>query len=286
MSNTPNSLEESIFDKLSLGNYNAPDSFLQSNSLVARFAFLLLVAFVFILLLRLFSSYINYYITHANTNPTKVIDGMIDASSQYTFEQDPSNKNSMTIYRSSNEDEGVEFTWSVYLFINDTLDNQISHIFSKGSPPPSNGYATMNAPGLYMDTTSNANNLVVSMDSFSIPSEKISISNIPRNKWINVIIRCKNTTVDVYMNGLIAQSFQLSGVPKQNYASVFVAYNHGLSNSKLSNLFYYNYALSIGEIQRISYQGPSLNMAKNSGGAESTKPPADYLSLRWYVSGQ
>ena len=283
MSSTPNSLEDSTLGKYS----NVSEGFLESNSLVARFAFLLLVAFVFILLFRLMSNLINYYITHANTNPSKVIDGMIDASSQYTFEQDPSNKQSMTIYRSTNENNGVEFTWSVYLFINDNLPNQISHIFSKGSSPPANGYATINAPGLYMDTTKQSqNDLIVCMDSFSLPSEKITVSNVPRNKWVNVIIRCKNTTVDVYMNGLIAQSFQLRGVPKQNYASVLVGYNRGLPESKLSNLFYYNYALSIGEIQRINYQGPNLNMAKNSGGAETTKPPADYLSLRWYVSGQ
>ena len=120
------------------------------------------------------------------------------------------------------------------------------------------------------------------MNTYSSITEEINVPNIPRNKWLNVIIRCQNTKIDVYINGLIAQSYQLNAVPKQNYGSVHVAANGGFPGF-ISNLFYYKYALSISEIQRLNNYGPNLNLIQGSGKYENTT--ADYLSLRWYFGG-
>jgi hypothetical protein len=120
------------------------------------------------------------------------------------------------------------------------------------------------------------------MNTYNSDTEEINIPNIPRNKWLNVIIRCKNTKIDVYINGLIAQSYQLNAVPKQNYGSVHVAGNGGFPGF-ISNLSYYKYALSISEIQRLNSYGPNLNLIQGSGKYEITAP--DYLSLRWYFGG-
>jgi hypothetical protein len=55
------------------------------------------------------------------------------------------------------------------------------------------------------------------MNTFSVINEQIVIPDLPLNKWVNVIIRCENTTLDVYINGTITRSHMLHGVPKQNY---------------------------------------------------------------------
>jgi hypothetical protein len=54
------------------------------------------------------------------------------------------------------------------------------------------------------------------MNTFNVINEEITIPDVPLNKWVNVIIRCQNTTLDVYINGTITRSVELTGVPKQN----------------------------------------------------------------------
>ena len=257
--------------------------FLESNSLVAKFAFLLLVIFSFIILLRLGISVISY-IFKPNESP-HLIDGMVDASQMIIFPQDPSNNGSVTIYRSVNANDGVEFTWSVWLFINNIYDSgnagTFKHIFSKGnSDLQENGLIyPNNAPGLYLAPNTNA--LVLLMNTFNVINEEITIPDIPINKWVNVIIRCQNTTLDVYINGTISRSINLVGVPKQNYGDVYVAMNGGF-NGYISNLWYYNYALGTAAIQQIASHGPKTKMIGSSGMSDNF---FNYLSLRWFFYG-
>jgi hypothetical protein len=255
--------------------------FMESNSLVAQIAFLLLVLVGFVLLLRIGLSVISYFFK-PNDSP-HLIDGMVDASQMIVFQQDPSANGSATIYRSVNADDGIEFTWSVWIFINNLNDsgNTYKHIFSKGnSDIQQNGtISPNNAPGLYI--APNSNTLVVMMNTFNVINEEILIPDIPLNKWVNVIIRCQNTTLDVYINGTIARSINLIGVPKQNYGDVYVAMNGGF-NGNISNLWYYNYALGTSKIQDIAEDGPNTRMIGTSGMSDNF---FDYLSLRWFFYG-
>ena len=264
------------------GTYGTMD-FLKSNSLVAKFAFLLLVIFAFIILLRVGISVISYYFK-PNESP-HLIDGMVDASQMIIFEQDPSSNNAVTIYRSVDATQGLEFTWSVWLFI-DNLNKSgnsrtYKHIFSKGnSDLGANGVIEPNnAPGLYL--APNTNTLVVMMNTFNVINEELLIPDIPLNKWVNVIIRCQNTTLDVYINGTIARSINLVGVPKQNYGDVYVAMNGGF-DGYISNLWYYNYALGTVAIQQLASKGPNTKMIGSSGISDNM---FDYLSLRWFFYG-
>jgi len=258
--------------------------FLESNSLVAKFAFLLLVIFCFIILLRIGLTVLTY--AFKPTESPHLIDGMIDASQMHVFEQNPTNNGAVTIYRSVNENDGIEFTWSVWLFINNLYSgnanqNTYKHIFSKGnSNLQENGLVfPNNAPGLYI--APNTNTLVVMMNTFNVINEEVLIPNIPINKWVNVILRCQNTTLDVYVNGTIARSINLVGVPKQNYGNVYVAMNGGFDGN-ISNLWYYNYALGTAQIQRIASYGPNTRMIGNSGLSDKLY---NYLSLRWFFYG-
>lgn len=255
--------------------------FLESNSLVAKFAFLLLVLFGFVILLRLGISVLSYFLK-PNESP-HLIDGMVDATQMITFQQDPSNNGAVTIYRSVNSTDGLEFTWSTWIFINNLQTNAgiFKHIFSKGnSNLTENGMIQPNnAPGLYI--APNTNSLVVVMNTFNVINEEITIPDIPINKWFNVIIRCENTTLDVYINGTIARSVNLIGVPKQNYGDVYVAMNGGF-DGYISNLWYYNYALGTAAIQKIINGGPDTTMISENGMSDKIY---NYLSLRWFFYG-
>lgn len=255
--------------------------FLESNSLVAKFAFLLLVLFGFVVLLRVGISILSYFLK-PNTSP-HLIDGMVDASQMIIFPQDPSNNGAVTIYRSVNATDGLEFTWSTWIYINSLQTNAgiFKHIFSKGnSNLTENGMIQPNnAPGLYI--APNTNSLVVVMNTYNVINEEIIIPDIPMNKWVNVIVRCENTTLDVYINGTIARSVNLVGVPKQNYGDVYVGMNGGF-DGYISNLWYFNHALGTSAIQNILYKGPNTKMI---GSNNLNIPVYDYLSLRWFFYG-
>ena len=269
------------FKSFSTTSTSGNTSFLESNSLVAKFAFLLLVIFAFIILLRVGISLISYLLKPSGS--PQLINGMVDATHQIVFPQDPSNNDAVTIYRSINENQGIEFTWSVWIFINNLqyLEGQYKHIFHKGN---SNLEKTglnfpNNAPGLYL--APNTNSLVVMMNTFNVINEEITIPDVPLNKWFNVIIRCKNTTLDVYANGTIIRSINLVGVPKQNYGDVYVGMNGGFDGN-VSNLWYYNYALGTAAIQKIVSDGPNTNMIGSTGMNDKSR---NYLSLRWFFYG-
>jgi hypothetical protein len=272
-----------------ISNYNSfstnrGTTFFDSNNLVAKFAFLLVVIFGFIILLKFGISIIAYFMSPRQS--PHLIDGMVDAKNSLVFSQDASgNNNSVTIYRSVNKRDGLEFTWSVWVYINTLqyLQGQYKTIFYKGNSnlaTDGNGLNfPNNAPGLYIDP--DKNDLIVIMNTFDVINEEIRIPNIPLNKWMNVIIRCQNKTLDVYVNGTIARSLELTSVPKQNYGDVYVGMNGGF-DGYISNLWYYNYSLGAAAIQNIAQMGPNTKMLGNNG---MNMKNSNYLSLRWYFSG-
>ena len=259
-------------------------AFLESNSLVAKFAFLLLVIFGFIILLRIGITVLSWFFKPSES--PHLIDGMVDAKQMIIYPQDPSSNGAVTIYRSINATQGVEFTWSVWIFISSMQTNSgiYKHIFSKGNSNLTNNglISPNNAPGLYIAPNTNA--LVVKMNTFNVINEEVVIPNIPINKWVNVIIRCQNTKLDVYVNGTVVRSVNLVGVPKQNYGDVYVALGGGF-NGYLSNLWYWSKALSITDIQNLYTKGPNTKSFSTDLSSYKRKSSANYLSLQWYLNG-
>ena len=266
--------------------------FSESNSLISKVAFLLLVIFGFIIALRLGITLITALFT-GGQNP-HLINGMVDATQSLVINQNPKIKGSKTVARSINQNGGIEFTWSVWIYVNgiDTSGNRFNsnsagayrHIFSKGTDSflPNGLNFPNNAPGLYL--TPYKNELLLLMNTNDVINEEIKIPDIPLNKWVNVIIKCVNTTLDVYINGVITKSTNLSGVPKQNYGNVYVAMNGGF-NGFISNLWYFSRALNSVDIQNIAFRGPSTKTNKSNTGLSGLQLRfPNYLSLRWYFA--
>jgi hypothetical protein len=268
--------DNSTFNSFST-NSGSSDS---SNGLVSKIAFLLLVMVGFMLVLRVGLSVMSW-LFKPDDSP-HLIDGMVDATQMVVFTQDPSSNSSKTIYRSVNATDGIEFTWSVWIYINNLqyLEGQYRHVFYKGNSDLNENGLNFpnNAPGLYIAPNTNA--LIVMMNTYNSINEEVMIPDIPLNKWVNVIIRCEGRVVDIFINGTISRSLQLTGVPKQNYGDVYVAANGGFSGY-ISNLWYYNYALGTAAIQDIANRGPNLTMAD---GPVDDKD-SNYLSLRWFFYG-
>ena len=263
--------------------------FLESNTLIAKTAFLLLVIILFFILLRICISLLSWLL--APSQNMTLVSGIADATQSIIVSQDPSSQASMPIIRSVNESQGMEFTWSVWIFIKPvtaSTSKTLSHIFSKGvfnagsvdsgnCSPFSN-----NAPGLYF---SGANTLLVVMDSTTTPgcitgttNTPITIDNMPINKWFNAVIRLTNNNLDVYINGRLTERKTFTdGVPNQNYDDVYVCQNGGF-NGYIADLKYYNSSIGTSEINSIVSSGPNTSI--NMSTLKDNMPP--YLSGNWY----
>jgi len=285
--NVKSSITESVnqFSDSAKAGVGASTSFLSSNTVVAKVAFLILVLIVFMFLVNLGIILIGYFLTPSDD--PYIVKGMIDGTNSKVITQDPKSKDTISIKRSNNQSSGIEFTWSFWIYLNDlgNDNNKYQHIFNKGDNnfDKTTAISTINnSPGVYLGP--NNNSLLVILDTVNSTdtNNRIDIENIPIRKWAHVAIRIKNTILDVYVNGIVSNRLVLLNVPKQNYNNVNLFQNGGF-NGKLSNLRYYSRALNVFEINAIVLYGPNLNIADTSSLQNKN---FDYLSRQWYSQQQ
>lgn len=272
--------------------------FMQTNTIIGKVAFLLMVVLVFIILLRLGLMVLSWAISPKGN--VVVLPGMIDATEFQHISVDPTVKGSIPINRSVDEDKGLEFTWSTWIFVKDPVERDPKHIFNKGSDMSGshNGFAEPNnAPGMYLtyDKTStmigddndgatgglnNSMTLTIRMNSFVDKNEEIKIPYLPSRKWVSIIMTCHGRIVNVYINGTLAQRRELRGVPKQNYGDIYIANNGGFPGN-ISDLRYYDYELSNFMINYLILMGPNKKVIGKMIGDKNSS----YLSSKWFFSG-
>lgn len=296
------SIRDNISNTVTGFNQPAPavsSEFSYSNTIIAKFAFLILVVIVFLFFLNLGINLIGYFISFS-PNPY-LVSGMLDGTDSAIIPQDPNDSNSVYLLRSNNQSKGAEFTWSVWLYLIDIpTDVSYHHIFNKGDTQfDSNNLATNNSPGLYYGgpslvanpnrynhgvdpQTSDDNTLVIVMDvTDTTQTVLLPVNNIPLHKWVNVMIRLENTILDVYVNGTITGRTVLQSVPKQNYYNVNICQSGGFPG-KLSNLRYFSSALNVFDIQTIVNKGPNTTNSALSS-SSSVSSIYNYLSNMWYT---
>lgn len=268
-------------------------SFLESNSIIAKFAFLLLVLILFFILANLGIKIIGYFLQPYSN--VYVIRGLQPGTSNMIITQDPKKSGSKQILRSDNQTTGIEFTWSTWLNIStaNTSSTKYQHIFSKGGNGTFDATGVMNvnnAPGLYIAPSTQTNgvqsvNLTVFMNTVNVnnPVVRIDVPNVPINKWFHVIIRLENKIMDIYVNGTITKRQIFTDVPLQNYDDIYACYNGGFSGS-LSNLQYFSRALNVFEINSILNNGPNTTSYQNTMGSGLYNNGYYYLSNKWYAS--
>ena len=305
-----NNIGEKIMNTIPYDSANYLTSsaqFINSNNAIAKIIFIILTIILFITLFKIGFAIISFLIT-PNPNPFLYKD-MKDAKHLVIIPQNPNAKDSVPILRSRNQYDGIEFTYSTWIYIDDPTyrENQTyKHIFHKGNDYLGNDYIYYpnNSPGLYLynGTENHIENpgkldsydykypimsLLVRMNIFTNESDKdkdfyedINIHGIPIKKWVNVIVRVNNQNiVDVFINGKIMKRKKLSGIVRQNYDNIYINMNGGFSGY-LSSLRYFNYALGSFEISTLVSNGPSLKM--ESSNIAQSKPK--YLSSKWFFS--
>lgn len=127
-------ITDTVKDFSKVNTVQASTEFMQSNSIIAKFAFIILVILGFIFTLNLGMMAVGYMFT-ADSNPY-LVKGMLSGNNGIVISQDPNRSDSVTLLRSNNQSTGIEFTWSVWLNVSDpgsTAVIQFQNIFNKGN---------------------------------------------------------------------------------------------------------------------------------------------------------
>lgn len=286
-------LNTTVQDFSSKSLVDSGGDFLQANTLIAKFVFLILVLIVFMMLMNLGINILSYFFM-PNKSPY-IIKGIRSGDEEKQISQDPSIPGAITLSRSNNQTTGMEYTWTIWLNINPITTDNFKHVFSKGvsgvhittSENIGQIQSGSNAPGVYLkktvvkngtvdSRTDNTCTLSVIMDTVSGTAESVTIKDLPYKKWVNVAIRLENKILDVYVNGILKERRAFQNVPKQNYGDIWVSKNGGFAG-KLSDLRYFDRALNVFQLTNIAMAGP--NMKSTPDIVDSS---TDFLSGKWY----
>lgn len=291
-------LDNTINDFSSADQVNTNNtSFLNSNGLIAKVVFLIMVVIVFIVLFYVITKMIGYFLS-PSLNPL-LINGQIEGTNSVVISQNPADSSAIQVLRSNNQTSGIEFTWSVWLNYAGSPNSYYNPVFVKGdcSITKTSEYCSVNnCPGVYWgkkdDLSSNTIYIVIdtilpqtdvnnNIDSVT-QSNIIKIPNLPVGNYFHLAIRCRNSYIDVYVNGTVVNTTNIMNIPKQNYYDVNVCPNGGFSG-KLSNLQYFSKSLNVVELNTIVKKGPNLTPA-NVSGSSSKNTSNVSISTSWYNS--
>lgn len=291
LSDARNNLNAAVADFSSKSVVEAGSEFVESNTVIAKFAFIIIILLVFMLLFRIGSMIMSYFFMPSSS--PFLVEGLISGNTAMTIKQDPRTDNPL-VKLSDNANSGIEFTYSVWLNLGGEADTNEHHIFSKGAYDTTvGGTRRTYAPGLFTKTDAGSASLIAYMETManegtlrSQPSgdnastKSVIITDIPFNKWTNVIMRTQNRVLDVYINGVLTKRIDLGAIPRQNFADVFVCQGGGFAG-KLADLQYHNYALNVFKINQIVAMGPKTT-ANAEMQANDAKGFYHYLSSQFY----
>lgn len=288
---------------------SATRQFFQSQSIIAKLAFLALTLIIFIILLKVITK-LMIKVLSPSKSPYLLKD-LKPANVPTTISQNPNVANSIPIIRSTNQKEGIEFTYSVWIYVHgipEITEKQYHQVFFKGntntpisrdnlpdySVLPRKVFRTLgkdlsginypdNGPGLYITQIKSKGQhadtlgLALIMNTYHNILEAIVVPDISLKKWMSVTIRVMGRNIDIYINGVIVKRHILDDVPKQNYGDVYISGNKGFSGS-ISKMQYFNRALDAKEIYSIVQSGPNMTVDDSL----LVTPP--YYSSDWYFA--
>lgn len=224
------------------------------------------------------------------------------------IEQNPNSPGAKTLPLSENQLTGIEFSYSLFTYISDSTDTNTEGwktLFFKGYE--SQIYPLL-GPGVFVSSASNKTSsptLRVVMNTYDKWFNAIDVNQIPINKWFHLAIVLRNNSLEIYINGNLANKKSFAGtLAYQNYQPLHLfptlttpstfktdasetiskygipAGENFIVNGKvdgyISNMTYYSYAISYSEIQAQLNMGPSSEFDKQN----MDLPP--YLIDSWW----
>lgn len=181
-----------------------------------------------------------------------------------------STKTSVALPRSLDQKEGLTFSYTCWIKIDDFAYRygQQRVIFTKGPEDLS-----AMCPALLID--GNTNSLLLKMDTFG-GMEVIPIPNIPAKKWMHFALAVDQDSVDIYINGTLYRHHTLTQLPKQNSSVVHTGVAGGFEG-KLASLEYYAYFMTPERVQYAMKSTPQPDPSDVDG------PMPPYFDISWWT---
>ena len=258
--------------ELSKKSYESTKTFFTSGSALSQCVIVVLIFIAIIIVSQILRGIVTR-IRNNRLGKPYLVKGTKEAKKRKIIPQDPSVSNSITLKRSRNESEGIEFTYTAWLWINDYSYKygEWKHVFHKGNEDS----WPNRAPGVWLHPTKNI--MRVYMNSYNQIANYVDIDNIPLNKWMHLTIICNSNKLDIFINGFLKKQLILDGVPKQNYGDVYINAFGGYDGF-LSEMRYYDYSINMAQLESIIRSGPSTAPCVDTG----ARPP--YLSPNWWLT--
>tara|TARA_B100000963_G_C22633079_1_gene676024 strand:- start:692 stop:1516 length:825 start_codon:yes stop_codon:yes gene_type:complete len=250
--------------------------FINRDTLVSKIIKVLLISAVIVIIIEMLGKLYFKYKSYKGSTPW-LVKHTKSAMSRAIIEQDPSKEGAMTLARSQNESGGMEFSYSMWMFIDnwEYKYGQWKHVLHKGNESS----WPHRAPGIWLHPKKNA--IRVYMNTFKNIGEYADINNIPLNKWFHVAVCVRQRNMDLFINGNIVKRHKLQGIPKQNYGNVVINGWRGFSGF-MSRVKYFDYYLSFSELDAMQRMGPSSKMPE----ATSKKNAPPYLPYNWWANAR
>lgn len=170
-------------------------------------------------------------------------------------------RSATTLLPSFNQPQGRVYSYTGWLIFKD---------FTQGFGTRRKIFSRGDAPGLYLDTTSNS--LSVAIKTYTT-TETILIPNIPAMKWIHFALVVDQTSVDIYINGTLRQHHTLTQLPDLTEDSLTSGPGW---DGYIGRLTYYRRALSYAEVTAKAAEEPP-KMPEEQVGKNG------YFDITWYI---
>ena len=238
------------------------------SKIVKAFVIIIVVMFLINMAKRIYIGYEKW-----SSGSPWILKGTKDAKKRMLILQDPSKEGAITINRSENEYGGLEFSYTMWMYIDDWSYKygQWKHVMHKGNETS----WPLRCPGIWLHPKENA--MRVYLNTFKNIGEFADINNLPLNKWFHVAVAVRQRNLDIFINGNLAKRHTLEGIPKQNASDIYINSFRGFGGY-LSNMRYYDYYLSFAELDSQLQRGPS-----NMPCIDSQEVPP-YFTPNWWAN--
>lgn len=283
MENTTNKLANGVNTMKAnlVSGFNKSTNWLKQNQALFIIVVLVVLAFGLFVIISLYRSFKQF----TNDN-VYLVKGTIETSSNPIVI--PAN----TIPRASDGPYGLEFSYAMWMFINQdsysaTNNTVKKHVLHKGSP----NLVPYMCPGVFLGK--DKNDIEVHFTTFNYTDEVCTIHNIPIGKWFHFAVVVINKNVDVYINGQLKKRCTLKGLPIQNFGDVFISRDITATQSAdassqptttfvhmsglLSQVRYFSYALPYYRLEQVMNESPADAPPMDTG----VMPP--YLAPNYYL---
>ena len=244
---------------------------INSNPMAIKIIMLISIFIITIIIMAVINSLMISNLNGRHDAP-HILEGSKNAKNSMIISQDPSNKNSIMLYRSDDK-KGIEFSYSLWFVIENMeyMFGEWKHIFHKGNKT---SYPNR-APGVFIHPDKNS--IRIYMNTFNNILEHVDIDNIPLRRWVHLVLSLNHNYLDIYINGALKVRHELKSTPKQNFGDLWLNLFGGFEGY-MCKMQYFRKALSYQEVENITSEGPSKNSCIDGG----DKPP--YLDDNWWFT--